>query len=398
MQKSKQKGMNGYSLKSRFTIFFILFIVAVYSVVIMTAMWQIVTVTETLGIQMGLPIVEAAVKVIDGDSFEALSKSLDHQDPYYEKTRRDLLAIKRDSKAVYLYTMIPVEGGVFRYIIDGSGEPGIDEGFSDLGDEEDISSYIKPILKAMQTGSYQISTLDYSGEWGWLISVYQPIFNSSGGVVGIIGCDFVPADIFIRLWSQIIWELVIAGIFAVFGIVAYFYIVRGINRQNRHLVELKEAAEASSLALKEERDKVVIMKDRLLAEMRAFMELLQVKPEDFADFVTEAEIRFSQIGLSLKNPEILPEALDEICLCLLAIEEKARQSEMLTFADRLHEMAAKIRAVRESRTVSPADRAEIDGDLRKIMKAVNDARQIVKKIQTFRGGHTQVQVREEDAM
>ncbi|MDR3200084.1 MAG: hybrid sensor histidine kinase/response regulator, partial [Spirochaetales bacterium] len=253
MQKEQTK--KSHSLKLRFTIFFILFIVAVYSVVAFTALRQIVTVTESLGAKLGFPIVDKASEIIDGDAFEALSKSLNPRDPYYIKTQRELFAIKKDSQALYLYTMAPVEGAVFRYIIDGSGPIDDSDGFSPLGTEEDITSYIGPVLKALETRIYQVSSLDYSSEWGWLVTVYKPILNSSGKAVGIIGCDFVPEDLYTLLWSQIVTELIVAGVFALLGLAAYLYLVNGINKQNLHLVKLKEAAEASSLALKEERDK-----------------------------------------------------------------------------------------------------------------------------------------------
>jgi methyl-accepting chemotaxis protein len=388
MMRENQKGTKNYSLKRRFRIFFILFIVAVYSVVVITAIQQVLTVTETLGIQLGLPIVDEAIKVIDGDAFEALSKSLNPQDPYYETVRRELLAIKEKSKALYLYTMAPVEGNVFRFIIDG-GDPNRDEGFSPLGTEEDISGYSKPILKAMQTKTYQVSALDYS-EWGWLISVYRPILNSSGEAVGFAACDFVPSDIFTRLWSQIIWELVIAGIFALLGIAAYLYLVHGINRQNRRLVELKEAAEASSAALKEERDKVVVMKDRLMAEMRAFMEMLQVKPDDFAEFTEEAESRLGYVNTILDGAEISTGALQEIHQNVQAVAEKAENLKLQTFSGELGELAAKIEKLWKAQGFSAPDKAEIAVAIAKIMKALNDSRQVVKKIDAFRSGNAQL--------
>jgi hypothetical protein len=397
MRKNNQKS---YSLKLRFTVFFVLFIAAVYSVVIITALQQIVAVTETFGIQLGLPIVEEAATLIDGDSFEALSKSLNPNDPYYEKTRRSLFAIKEKSRAVYLYTMAPTApagGSVFRYIIDGSGLSDSDADISLLGDEEDISDYIKPVRNAMKSKTYQIGSLDYSDEWGWLISVLMPILNTSGEVVGIIGCDFAPEDLFPRLRSQVIWELVIAGVFAVLGIAAYLYLVNGINRQNRHLVELKEAAEASSLALQEERDKVVAMKDKLLAEMRALMELIQVRPSVFNEFSDAAETRFARITAILGSSEISREALGEIERIVQGMADMAHQMELHTFSDKLREMDDKIKRMRAEGKISSADKAEIASDLGRIIKAKNESRLIVKKLESYRAGDIKLRNKEQGA-
>jgi hypothetical protein len=379
------KSKKEYSLKWRFTIFFVLFIVAVYSVVLFTALQQIVMVTEMLGIQIGLPIIEKAARVIDGDAFEALSKSLDPQDPYYAKAQRELLDIKKDSLAVYLYTMVPAEGSVFRYIIDGSALPGDTQDFSPLGEEEDISGYIKPILKALETKTYQISVLDYSSEWGWLVSIYTPILNSSGEAVGIIGCDFVPNDLFTRLWSQIVTELIVAGIFALLGVAAYLYLVRGINRQNRRLVELKEAAEASSLALKEERDKVVGMKDKLLAEMRALMELVRVEPAAFGSFLEEAEEQFDRMDAMLNNSALSAEALDELWNLAAELHNKTGALGLQTFSDRLLRIEAKIKGAGE--TVTPQDIAEIRDELERLVKAKDQSKDIFGRIQSYKAGN-----------
>jgi hypothetical protein len=253
----------GRSLKFQFTLFFILFVVAVYSIVIITSLQQLVGITQTIGYELGSPIVEKTAALIDGDSFEALAASLDIRDPWYEKTRRAMLTIKEESNCIYLYTMARSEGSIFRYIIDGSSTPDDEDVFSPLGAEEDISSYLKPVVRTMETKKPQVSSLDFNTQWGWVVSVYSPILNSSGKAVGIIGCDFKAAEIYERLWSQIIRQLIISAVFIVAGFIAYLYLVNGVNKQNQRLRELKDSAEAASAALKDERDTIAAMKDAL---------------------------------------------------------------------------------------------------------------------------------------
>ncbi|MDR2618180.1 MAG: hypothetical protein LBC62_04840, partial [Treponema sp.] len=84
-----------------------------------------------------------------------------------------------------------------------------------------------------------------------------------GEAVGVIGCDFKAEHIYDRLWSQIARQLIVSAVFVVIGFIAYFYLVNGVNRQNQHLRELKDAAEAVSLDLKDERDTIAAMKDAL---------------------------------------------------------------------------------------------------------------------------------------
>jgi hypothetical protein len=251
------------SLKFQFTLFFILFVIAVYSIVIATSLQQLVGITETIGYELGDPIVEETTALIDGDSFEALALSLDPLDPFYEKTRLAMLAVKEESNCIYLYTMAPVGGSIFRYIIDGSAPPDDEEAFSPLGTEEDISNYLTQVARTMETKTRQISSLDFNTQWGWVVSLYAPILNSSGEAVGVIGCDFKAEQIYQRLWSQILRQLILSAVFIVIGFIAYLYLVNGVNKQNQRLRELRDAAEAASAELKEDRDTIAAMKDAL---------------------------------------------------------------------------------------------------------------------------------------
>jgi hypothetical protein len=273
----------GFSLKTQFTLFFVLFVTAVYAVVLLTTSQQLAGITETISSELGIPIVEEAVALIDGDAFERLSRSLDSRDPFYEKTQRALAALKEETNCIYLYTMAPVGGDVFRYIIDGSAPLEDAENLSPLGQEEDIHDYREPILRAMESKKTQTSSIDFTARWGWSISTYTPILNSVGEAVGFVGCDF-RADIYRRLWSQIVLELIVSGIFVIIGIAAYIYMINEVNKQNSRLLELtraadsaresaevakdvaeafREAAETTALALKDEKDTITAMKDAL---------------------------------------------------------------------------------------------------------------------------------------
>jgi hypothetical protein len=243
-----------------------------------------VGITETIGYELGGPIVEETAALVDGDSFEALVFSLDPLDPFYESTRLAMLAIKEESNCIYLYTMAPVRGEVFRYIIDGSAPPDDEEAFSPLGMEEDISNYLAPVLRTMETKTRQISSLDFNTQWGWVVSLYAPILNSSGEAVGVIGCDFKAEQIYQRLWSQILRQLILSAVFIVIGFIAYLYLVNGVNRQNQRLRELRDAAEAASAALKEDRDTIAAMKDALKVGL-FFMDKHFVIQDNYSKFL-----------------------------------------------------------------------------------------------------------------
>jgi signal transduction histidine kinase/CheY-like chemotaxis protein len=234
----------------RFTLFFVFFIAVIFTVIIVTTIQQITSITRTVGVHLGLPIANRATKMIDGDAFERLARTLDGDDPFYETTRQKLFELREETQCLYLYTMARYEENgkdIHRFIIDGSGLPG-DEFFSPLGAEEDISDYDIKFLQTYETKAPQSGELDLQTRWGTIISAYAPIFNSAGDMVGLAGCDFDAETIYNELRSRIIKQILIAVLLILIGFIVYLYLVKGITKQNQMLVELNKKAEAASEA------------------------------------------------------------------------------------------------------------------------------------------------------
>ena len=232
------------ALKIRFTLFFVLFVLALFSVVIFISVLQYSDASASIASRLGLPILERAAAFIDGDKFERLSKTLDPNDPFYEETRKKFVALKEETRCLYLYTMVSWKGDVHRFIIDG-GTPG-EEDFSALGEEEDTSTYAGAYLRTYETQSPQFGVMEFQSKWGWVISVYKPLFNSSHKMVGIVGCDFeaesVYKSVFFRIWQQ----LAITVVFILIGLLFYFHMLRAITQQNEMLFETTLRAQAAS--------------------------------------------------------------------------------------------------------------------------------------------------------
>jgi signal transduction histidine kinase/DNA-binding response OmpR family regulator len=239
------KILSKISLKTRSSLFFVLFVLAVFSVVIVTSIQQINDATGFTASRLGFPIVERAAVLIDGDAFEKLAKTLDPEDPFYEETRKKLLEIKEETKSLYLYTMAPYKGNIYRFIIDG-GDPD-DEKFSPLGAEEDISSYSDAVLRVYEKKAPQYDqTINSTEPWGWVMSTYAPIMNSAGTVVGIIGCDYEAETLIRAIYVRTLRQLFIAAVFIVVGFVLYRLLLNEIAAQNQWLVEANKKAEKAS--------------------------------------------------------------------------------------------------------------------------------------------------------
>ncbi|MDR1307039.1 MAG: methyl-accepting chemotaxis protein [Treponema sp.] len=157
-----------HSIRFRFALSFCLFVFALCAVTSIIAMYQTSRTVSRFFIEQGVFMTEEAASLIDGDAFERLLSTMDAEDPFYEKTRIELLTVKNYSTAKYLYTMGPVNGDTSLFIIDGSVPPG-DEEFSALGDESDVSGYDPAFMKCWKTRRTEYSNMTYQEDWGWLI-------------------------------------------------------------------------------------------------------------------------------------------------------------------------------------------------------------------------------------
>ena len=205
----------------------LLFVLIIFLPITVTAIRSIgksMEIATAVFAREGVKIAESVAAFIDGDKFEALSKSLDSGDPYYEETRLELLRIKNEASLYYLYTIAPIQGNSYLYIIDGSGEPGSEE-FSSLGEEVNPEDYSKHFFRTFETGKRQHTLLEKS-DWGYLISIYEPIMNSRGRMVGIVGCDFDAHFIFTRIRSHVIEQIILGILFAIAGITAAIFMMR----------------------------------------------------------------------------------------------------------------------------------------------------------------------------
>ena len=208
-----------HSLRTRFIIVFGLFILLSCSIMGVFSAFSIIQTGVALCSEQGLPIAQKADEAIDGDKFEALCNNLSVNDPYYEEARIALLNIKKTINCQYLYTMAPVGGTIYKYIIDGSCEPSDTENFSPLGTHEDIAGYGEGPLLAMQDGDFHSSGLEKQEQWGYTISTYKGIKNSKGKVVGFIGVDFNVESILEMLIRRVIYISIVTVLILIIGIV-----------------------------------------------------------------------------------------------------------------------------------------------------------------------------------
>ena len=203
--------------------------------VILLATFSIITTARDFASKQGEPVVEKVSAYIDGDKFEKLVKTLDPDDEWELETQKWMLDVAQTAGCAYLFTMSPVSGSTFQYIIDGSCER-TDEIFSPIGTQEDISSWSKAPFITMETGALTSSGIVYQDGWGWTASTYKGIKNSKGDIVGFIGCDFEVSFIIQTIKTRI----TIIAVISLFILIVFAVIILKLRKV---MIQIKKASD-----------------------------------------------------------------------------------------------------------------------------------------------------------
>ena len=143
-----------------------------------------------MGVEEAQMVAKIAIEAVDGDLVEQLEPGCEDSQDY-----QTLLASMREVQSkygiAYLYTLYE-ENSVLYY--------GMDTDESELQakvGEETEESY--EMLKCVFSGEEYIMDYIDSTEYGDMISVYIPIYNSQGNVVAILGCDYDASNVVAKL-------------------------------------------------------------------------------------------------------------------------------------------------------------------------------------------------------
>ncbi|MFD1735605.1 methyl-accepting chemotaxis protein [Bacillus salitolerans] len=232
------KGANTQNMKSlqtKMLLFFsILFIISstllgyfIYSSSISLAVQSVSNQAEK--------ITQHALSTIDIEKYQSIDPTGQPNEYYYELRER-LTTIKETNGLKYLYTMgrrTKEDSYEYFYVVDGA--PLDYEDVSELGAIEENDFPL--IIETFERGEAHIGELDYTDEYGALISAYLPIKNSENKVIGIIGGDFDASNIY-ELISK---ERLKVSIFIVINLLIIIVIIYVLSKQMvRPLKELQQ--------------------------------------------------------------------------------------------------------------------------------------------------------------
>ena len=293
-------------------------------------------VEETFAVQ-GVYIVEKAASLINGDSFEALVKSLDSNDPFYEETRVKLLELKEASGCMYLYTMAQLSGSVWQFIIDGSTEPDDTENFSMIGDEEDTSEYDDAFRRVFSSGKTESSKLMYQEGWGWLVSIYTPIKNSAGKIVGIAACDFDGMQLRNSIIAGRNQKVIIGGVSVVLGLVLLLFFLRTIFSR---LLNINAILQEISLGEGDLTRRIKIDKEDEIGELSSYFNLTLEKIRSLVGMIKNKINALTNTSFELSsNMAKTSQAVNSI---LISLKEMKSKEDKVAQADNTAKNALRI--------------------------------------------------------
>ena len=156
----------------------------------------------------------AAVQ-IDGDKVEKWMQN--GKDEAYESTAGVLESILRNTPFLqYLYVYQIKEDGChvvfdFDSVDEGTGETVEGSAFGDLIEFDESWTELVPILLA----GGEIDTVETIDTFGWLLTKYEPVFDSNGKCVCYVGADLSMQGVKDYITGYVIRIAVIAGLFLI---------------------------------------------------------------------------------------------------------------------------------------------------------------------------------------
>lgn len=206
------------------------------------AVCLILGITSYLRIQeglVGMGVEEAdmaatiALKVIDGDRIGELEPGCEESDGY-QTLLSSMRDIQRSCGIAFLYTLY-TDGKQVYYGVDTDNT----EQQSMVGDTFEVS-YEE--LEAVFAGEDYVQDYIDSTEDGDLISVYKPIVDGTGKIVGILGCDYNASSVVVRQNTILKQVVIIAVICLVAALIILSLIIgtitRGLRMVNQKIYDL----------------------------------------------------------------------------------------------------------------------------------------------------------------
>ena len=177
--KTKMK-VRKLSIRHKILIPVLILVIVACSLLSITSYQQMQTNMIEMGVDDADMAAKIALKSIDGDLLKEIETDGEDSEAY-ETVRKAMQGIQKDCGIKYLYTLY-AEGNKVYYGVDADAlNP------NDMGEVFEVSyEELSDVFKGKE---FVQDFIDHT-EDGDLVSVYKPIFDSTGKQVGVLGCDY----------------------------------------------------------------------------------------------------------------------------------------------------------------------------------------------------------------
>jgi len=239
------------SYKFKFILYTLFFVIAISTTITLIGTKYIKTTSIQAFAERGISVVYKAKGIIDPEDFDKLVKAGNPDNDIYQAIYDKLSEIKKEQYCKFLYTMVPVDGNNFMYVVDGASQ--FSDEFSAYGDVEDISSYGDAPLRCLRDKEVVVSDIVNQEGWGWTISVYAPIILNDKAI-GFVCCDYdverLVATINTSRNKMIMYSLIFALAGIIFLIVYIQLFFKRLNWVTRAMQNISSGAKDLTQRLK----------------------------------------------------------------------------------------------------------------------------------------------------
>jgi len=209
-------------------------LILVGMVLIITVLIGSVSITEhrkeviVLKTEQSVMVGNMVAAYLDGDKLKELAVS-DSETAYFTEAKKITSDIKTATDVKYLYTVIPMpEEKQIRYLVEGQKPSDNPDDIYDFNTYVDYEYFFATTEEgsafeaAFESGQNYDNGMYQDPEFGYLMTMFVPVFDSSGKTVAMVGID-LSADAIMTEANQLMYLLISI---AVIGIMAMFFVSR----------------------------------------------------------------------------------------------------------------------------------------------------------------------------
>lgn len=269
-----------------------------------------------------------ALKVIDGDLVDGITPG-DENSENYQTLLTTMRDIQESCGIAFLYTLY-TDGKMVFYGVDTDDTAGqrrigdvFEVSYEELSDVFGGTSYIQDYIDSTEDGD--------------LVSVYKPITNSSGEIVGVLGCDYDASSVLVRqntILKQVVGIAVICLVIALIILsLVVGKIMRSLNRVDKKIYDLihseGDLTQKLDIHTGDEMELIANNVNTLLEFIRKIMlniagnsTVLNTSSQKVVHSLTDAELSISDVSATMQE---MSAAMEETNASLTQVKDAIDQ-------------------------------------------------------------------------